>query len=137
MKKYSGKIQNPVPLATIREVKVELPNWDWYFFHPNRSCCISLIRMQKICVDWYQYYENRLTGLKVMAFFSSKIGKKSFSTFFIYFKIFALVFDTNDLNTWNLDWICKTRLPTIWNKIWPASFDFSTFCQNMVLFQLL
>jgi hypothetical protein len=28
MKKYSGKIQNPVPLATIREVKVELPNWD-------------------------------------------------------------------------------------------------------------
>jgi hypothetical protein len=53
----------------------------------------------KIYVDWYQNYENRLAGSKVMAFFSSKIKKKSFSTFFIYFRIFALVFDTNDLNT--------------------------------------
>jgi hypothetical protein len=34
-----------------------------------------------------------MAGLKVMAFLSSKIMEKSFSTFFIYFGIFALVFD--------------------------------------------
>jgi hypothetical protein len=38
-----------------------------------------------------------MAGSKVMEFL--KIRKKSFSTFFGFFRFFALVFDTNDLNT--------------------------------------
>jgi hypothetical protein len=40
-------------------------------------------------VDWYQNYENRLTGSKVMAFFSTQIRKKVFQLF-LYILAFLL-----------------------------------------------
>jgi hypothetical protein len=66
-------------LATIREVKVELPNWEIHF--SPKAIMYTARKSAQSYVDWYQNYENRLASSNVMAFPAQKSGKNSFSTF--------------------------------------------------------
>jgi hypothetical protein len=113
--KKIGKI-SPWPLGMLLKSRCLLKFWTFFFLINIRSCCKPLERAQTVTSTGEKNYWKQMAGSKVVEFFNSKIRKKSFSTFFIYFRIFALVFGTSDLNTWNLDWICKTQLPTTQNR---------------------
>jgi hypothetical protein len=94
MKKYFGKIQNLVPWQPSARSRTNFQTGKDIFSPEPKPDMLYIARKNaKSYVDWYQNYENQLAGSKVMAFFSSKIRKKSFSAFFIYFRIFPLVFE--------------------------------------------